>query len=137
MGRAPCCDERVALKKGPWTPDEDLKLVAYVQEHGHGSWRALPEKAGTIARAPPSFLSTLDRNDSFVRLPSDSFSKEARESTTCWVGCMGPEFSCLGWELGILALQGWRGAARAVGCGGRIICGRTSSAADSRKRRTR
>lgn len=46
MGRAPCCDERLALKKGPWTPDEDEKLVAFIQEHGHGNWRALPEKAG-------------------------------------------------------------------------------------------
>ncbi|KAG0576507.1 hypothetical protein KC19_5G085100 [Ceratodon purpureus] len=53
MGRAPCCDERVALKKGPWTPDEDQKLVAYIQKHGHGSWRHLPEKAG-LARCGKS-----------------------------------------------------------------------------------
>lgn len=47
MGRAPCC-EKVGLKKGPWTPEEDQKLVAYIQEHGHGSWRALPQKAGLL-----------------------------------------------------------------------------------------
>ncbi|KAL4577273.1 hypothetical protein LXL04_013378 [Taraxacum kok-saghyz] len=46
MGRSPCCD-KVGLKKGPWTPEEDEKLLAYIQEHGHGSWRALPSKAGT------------------------------------------------------------------------------------------
>ncbi|GJR13545.1 putative reverse transcriptase domain-containing protein [Tanacetum coccineum] len=34
------------LKKGPWTSEEDRKLVAYIEEHGHGSWRALPLKAG-------------------------------------------------------------------------------------------
>ncbi|XP_074572605.1 transcription factor MYB41-like [Curcuma longa] len=45
MGRSPCCDE-VGLKKGPWTPEEDEKLVGYIQEHGHGSWRSLPKKAG-------------------------------------------------------------------------------------------
>ncbi|XP_042052575.1 transcription factor MYB106-like isoform X2 [Salvia splendens] len=45
MGRSPCCDKE-GLKKGPWTPEEDQKLLAYVQEHGHGSWRALPPKAG-------------------------------------------------------------------------------------------
>ncbi|CAA3001095.1 transcription factor myb39 [Olea europaea subsp. europaea] len=45
MGRSPCCD-KVGLKKGPWTPEEDQKLLAYVEEHGHGSWRALPAKAG-------------------------------------------------------------------------------------------
>ncbi|GMH30212.1 hypothetical protein Nepgr_032055 [Nepenthes gracilis] len=45
MGRSPCCD-KVGLKKGPWTPEEDHKLLAYVEEHGHGNWRALPAKAG-------------------------------------------------------------------------------------------
>ncbi|KAJ6989578.1 r2r3-myb transcription factor [Populus alba x Populus x berolinensis] len=39
MGRSPCCDES-GLKKGPWTPEEDQKLVKYIQKHGHGSWRA-------------------------------------------------------------------------------------------------
>ncbi|KAJ4701337.1 MYB transcription factor [Melia azedarach] len=45
MGRSPCCDEN-GLKKGPWTPEEDQKLVEYIQKHGHGSWRALPKLAG-------------------------------------------------------------------------------------------
>lgn len=40
------CFEKVGLKKGPWTPEEDQKLLAYIEEHGHGSWRALPAKAG-------------------------------------------------------------------------------------------
>nr|AZL19386.1 transcription factor MYB15 [Diospyros kaki] len=45
MGRTPCCD-KVGLKKGPWTPEEDQKLLAYIEENGHGSWRSLPAKAG-------------------------------------------------------------------------------------------
>ncbi|KAL2453876.1 myb domain protein [Abeliophyllum distichum] len=45
MGRSPCCDQ-VSLKKGPWTAEEDQKLLAYIGEHGHGSWRSLPAKAG-------------------------------------------------------------------------------------------
>ncbi|PKA53140.1 Transcription factor MYB39 [Apostasia shenzhenica] len=45
MGRSPCCDEN-GLKKGPWTPEEDQKLIQYIQKHGHGSWRALPRLAG-------------------------------------------------------------------------------------------
>ncbi|XP_022765922.1 transcription factor MYB41-like [Durio zibethinus] len=45
MGRSPCCDEN-GLKKGPWTPEEDQKLVHYIKQHGHGSWRALPRLAG-------------------------------------------------------------------------------------------
>ncbi|GAB4834762.1 hypothetical protein Ancab_033027 [Ancistrocladus abbreviatus] len=46
MGRYPCCDDRNGLKKGPWTPEEDEKLISYVQKHGHGSWGALPKLAG-------------------------------------------------------------------------------------------
>lgn len=45
MGRSPCCDEN-GLKKGPWTPEEDEKLVQHIQKQGHGSWRALPKLAG-------------------------------------------------------------------------------------------
>ncbi|GAV80124.1 Myb_DNA-binding domain-containing protein [Cephalotus follicularis] len=45
MRRSPCCD-KVGLKKGPWTPEEDQKLLTFIEEHGHGSWRALPPKAG-------------------------------------------------------------------------------------------
>ncbi|XP_042479111.1 transcription factor MYB41-like [Macadamia integrifolia] len=45
MGRAPCCDKS-GLKKGPWTPEEDQKLIDYIQKNGHGSWRTLPKNAG-------------------------------------------------------------------------------------------
>ncbi|XP_042981921.1 transcription factor MYB106-like [Carya illinoinensis] len=45
MGRSRCC-EKEGLKKGPWTPEDDQKLLAYIEEHGHGSWRALPARAG-------------------------------------------------------------------------------------------
>uniref|UniRef100_A0A1D1YMF1 Transcription factor MYB39 n=1 Tax=Anthurium amnicola TaxID=1678845 RepID=A0A1D1YMF1_9ARAE len=45
MGRSPCC-EKVGLKKGPWTPEEDQRLLTYIEEHGHGCWRSLPAKAG-------------------------------------------------------------------------------------------
>ncbi|KAJ6925716.1 transcription factor MYB102-like [Populus alba x Populus x berolinensis] len=45
MGRAPCCDKN-GLKKGPWTPEEDQKLVDYIQKHGCGNWRTLPKNAG-------------------------------------------------------------------------------------------
>ncbi|XP_050376489.1 transcription factor MYB106-like [Argentina anserina] len=34
------------IKRGPWTPQEDKKLFAFIQQHGHGSWRSLPQKAG-------------------------------------------------------------------------------------------
>ncbi|KAJ8761644.1 hypothetical protein K2173_004420 [Erythroxylum novogranatense] len=46
MGRPPCCDKINGLKKGPWTPEEDQKLIDYVQQHGYGNWRTLPMNAG-------------------------------------------------------------------------------------------
>ncbi|XP_047306676.1 transcription factor MYB53-like [Impatiens glandulifera] len=45
MGRSPCCDE-TGLKKGPWSQEEDVLLMNYIQNNGHGSWRALPRRAG-------------------------------------------------------------------------------------------
>lgn len=45
MGRSPCCHE-ASVKKGPWTPEEDQKLMDYIQKQGHGSWRTLPKQAG-------------------------------------------------------------------------------------------
>ncbi|KAK4397967.1 Transcription factor [Sesamum angolense] len=45
MGRTPCCDKN-GLKKGPWTPEEDMKLTQYIEMHGPGNWRTLPKNAG-------------------------------------------------------------------------------------------
>eukprot|EP00253_Pinus_taeda_P003567 PITA_03567 len=47
MGRAPCCD-KMGVKKGAWTLDEDKILVDYITKHGHGNWRALPKQAGLL-----------------------------------------------------------------------------------------
>ncbi|KAF2286816.1 hypothetical protein GH714_030500 [Hevea brasiliensis] len=47
MVRAPCC-EKMGLKKGPWTPEEDQILINYIQQYGHGNWRALPKHAGLL-----------------------------------------------------------------------------------------
>ncbi|KAK8693790.1 hypothetical protein V6N13_071359 [Hibiscus sabdariffa] len=47
MGRAPCC-EKVGLKKGRWTKEEDDILTNYIQAHGQGSWRSLPKNAGLL-----------------------------------------------------------------------------------------
>jgi len=46
MGRAPCCDKSI-VKRGPWSPDEDVTLKNYLEKHGTGgNWIALPKKAG-------------------------------------------------------------------------------------------
>ncbi|XP_031265857.1 protein ODORANT1-like [Pistacia vera] len=45
MGRQPCCD-KLGVKKGPWTAEEDKKLVTFILTHGHCCWRAVPKLAG-------------------------------------------------------------------------------------------
>lgn len=68
MGRTPCCD-RAAVKRGPWSPEEDDALRSYVQRHGSGgNWITMPKKAGErssvcspgpfYSSAPPPPLST-------------------------------------------------------------------------------
>ncbi|KAE8676827.1 MYB315 protein [Hibiscus syriacus] len=47
MGRQPCCD-KVGLKKGPWTAEEDQKLINFILTNGQCCWRALPKLAGLL-----------------------------------------------------------------------------------------
>ncbi|BAF25032.1 transcription factor MYB20 [Oryza sativa Japonica Group] len=47
MGRQPCCD-KVGLKKGPWTAEEDQKLVSFLLGNGQCCWRAVPKLAGLL-----------------------------------------------------------------------------------------
>ncbi|XP_047323306.1 myb-related protein 308-like [Impatiens glandulifera] len=47
MGRAPCC-AKVGLHRGQWTIYEDTLLTNYIQLHGEGNWRSLPNKAGLL-----------------------------------------------------------------------------------------
>ncbi|XP_058740445.1 transcription factor MYB12-like [Vicia villosa] len=47
MGRAPCC-EKVGLKRGRWTEEEDEILTQYIKANGEGSWRSLPKNAGLL-----------------------------------------------------------------------------------------
>ncbi|XP_074263499.1 transcription factor MYB58-like [Silene latifolia] len=51
-GRRPCCD-KAGVKKGPWSQAEDIKLISFIQKHGHSNWRALPKLSG-LARCGKS-----------------------------------------------------------------------------------
>ncbi|CAH8321453.1 unnamed protein product [Eruca vesicaria subsp. sativa] len=46
-GRAPCCD-KTKVKRGPWSHDEDLKLISFIHKYGHENWRSLPIQAGLL-----------------------------------------------------------------------------------------
>ncbi|KAG0519863.1 hypothetical protein BDA96_08G023100 [Sorghum bicolor] len=49
MGRPPWCEcDKAGIKKGPWTPEEDLTLVSYIHEHGAGRWRLVPASTGLL-----------------------------------------------------------------------------------------
>ncbi|XP_039046756.1 MYB-like transcription factor ODO1 [Hibiscus syriacus] len=45
MGRKPCCD-KLGVKKGPWTAEEDKKLINFIATNGQCCWRAVPKLAG-------------------------------------------------------------------------------------------
>ncbi|KAJ9683524.1 hypothetical protein PVL29_019205 [Vitis rotundifolia] len=45
MVRPPCCD-KLNVKRGLWTAEEDAKILAYVSKHGIGNWTLVPKKAG-------------------------------------------------------------------------------------------
>ncbi|XP_047322131.1 transcription factor MYB8-like [Impatiens glandulifera] len=47
MGRLPCC-EKAHINKGAWTVEEDQLLITYINAHGEGCWRSLPQAAGLL-----------------------------------------------------------------------------------------
>ncbi|KAM7278779.1 hypothetical protein ACFE04_005913 [Oxalis oulophora] len=47
MGRQPCCD-KIGLKKGPWTAEEDKKLSNFILTNGQCCWRAVPKLSGLL-----------------------------------------------------------------------------------------
>lgn len=57
MGRQPCCD-KVGLKKGPWTAEEDKKLISFILANGQCCWRAVPKLAG-LPLIPPNSVTTV------------------------------------------------------------------------------
>ncbi|XP_023531403.1 transcription factor MYB14-like [Cucurbita pepo subsp. pepo] len=46
MAKCCCCCDQIQVKKGVWTPEEDQKLISYVNRYGHWNWRQLPKFAG-------------------------------------------------------------------------------------------
>ncbi|PIA51414.1 hypothetical protein AQUCO_01100323v1 [Aquilegia coerulea] len=47
MGRQPCC-EKIGLKRGPWTIEEDHKLMSFIINNGIHCWRMIPKHAGLL-----------------------------------------------------------------------------------------
>ncbi|XP_058096858.1 transcription factor MYB93-like [Magnolia sinica] len=96
MGRSPCCDEN-GLKKGPWTPEEDKKLVEHITKHGHGSWRALPKLAGLNRCGKSCRL----RWTNYLRpdIKRGKFSKEEEETILNLHSILGNKWSAIATHL--------------------------------------
>ncbi|CAI9283360.1 unnamed protein product [Lactuca saligna] len=47
MGRQPCCD-RAGLKRGPWTMEEDRRLMNFIINNGIQCWRMVPKLSGLL-----------------------------------------------------------------------------------------
>ncbi|KAM4099903.1 hypothetical protein ACB094_05G028000 [Castanea mollissima] len=45
MAHHSCCDKK-KVKKGPWSAEEDEKLINYISNYGHGCWSSVPKFAG-------------------------------------------------------------------------------------------
>ncbi|KAE9621051.1 hypothetical protein Lal_00019797 [Lupinus albus] len=43
----PCCN-KIGLKKGPWSREEDEVLSDFIKKEGEGRWRTLPKRAGLL-----------------------------------------------------------------------------------------
>lgn len=41
-------DDLMELRRGPWTVEEDFKLINYIAVHGEGRWNSLARFAGNI-----------------------------------------------------------------------------------------
>ncbi|KAJ1696683.1 hypothetical protein LUZ63_005195 [Rhynchospora breviuscula] len=50
MVRPPSCSNN-GVNRGTWTPEEDITLASYIQEHGTGNWNDVPAKTGLKRRS--------------------------------------------------------------------------------------
>ncbi|CAI9091479.1 OLC1v1026519C1 [Oldenlandia corymbosa var. corymbosa] len=92
MGRVPCC-EKMGLKKGPWTPEEDQILMSFVQRYGHENWRALPKLAGLLRCGKSCRL----RWTNYLRpdIKRGNFTREEEETIIRLHGVLGNRWSAI------------------------------------------
>ncbi|KAK7278219.1 hypothetical protein RJT34_23244 [Clitoria ternatea] len=92
MVRTPCC-EKMGLKKGPWTPEEDQILISHIQRYGHANWRALPKQAGLLRCGKSCRLRWIN----YLRpdIKRGKFSKEEEETILKLHGILGNRWSTI------------------------------------------
>ncbi|KAK9724316.1 hypothetical protein RND81_05G063600 [Saponaria officinalis] len=92
MGRAPCCD-KVGLKRGPWTAEEDHVLISFIRQHGHSNWRALPKQAGLLRCGKSCRLRWINYLKPDVK--RGNFSKEEEDTIIQLHEAMGNRWSAI------------------------------------------
>ncbi|KAL5218295.1 hypothetical protein ABZP36_018979 [Zizania latifolia] len=97
MGRPPCCD-KANVKKGPWTPEEDAKLLAYTSTHGTGNWTSVPQRAGRLKRCGKSCRL---RYTNYLRpnLKHENFTQEEEELIVTLHAMLGSRWSLIANQL--------------------------------------
>nr|XP_043636240.1 transcription factor MYB14-like [Erigeron canadensis] len=97
MVRAPCCDQKMGLKKGPWTHEEDQILINYINLHGHPNWRALPKLAGLLRCGKSCRL----RWTNYLKpdIKRGNFSREEEETIIQLHAAMGNRWSAIAAKL--------------------------------------
>ncbi|CAI0467097.1 unnamed protein product, partial [Linum tenue] len=96
MGRAPCC-EKVGLKKGRWTAEEDQILTSYIQQNGEGKWRSLPKNAGLLRCGKSCRLRWINYLRADVK--RGNISKEEEETIVKLHGSLGNRWSVIAAQL--------------------------------------
>ncbi|KAL6648308.1 hypothetical protein ACP70R_012532 [Stipagrostis hirtigluma subsp. patula] len=96
MGRPPCCD-KANVKKGPWTPEEDAKLLAYTSTHGTGNWTTVPQRAGLKRCGKSCRL----RYTNYLRpnLKHENFTQEEEELIVTLHAMLGSRWSLIANQL--------------------------------------
>ncbi|CAK7327257.1 unnamed protein product [Dovyalis caffra] len=92
MVRSPCC-EKMGLKKGPWTAEEDQILISHIKKYGHSNWRALPTQAGLLRCGKSCRLRWIN----YLRpdIKRGNFSKEEEEAILKLHEMLGNKWSAI------------------------------------------
>ncbi|KAK4746400.1 hypothetical protein SAY87_012712 [Trapa incisa] len=89
--------DSMEMKKGPWSPEEDQKLVAYIQRYGIWNWNHMADPAG-LARTGKScrlrWMNYLRPN-----IKHGNFSKEEEETIIKWHQLLGNKWATIAGKL--------------------------------------
>ncbi|XP_015894517.3 transcription factor MYB20 [Ziziphus jujuba] len=90
MGRKPCCD-KIGLKKGSWTIEEDRKLTTFILNNGIHCWRLVPKLADLRRCGKSCRLRWMN----YLRpgLKREAISEEEEAKLTQLQSCLGNRWS--------------------------------------------